>query len=259
MRTTGLLDSIGRKRLCNIIINKELQDDVNRKVPSSRLQDLAYQITTIFNKEHTATYFIPYISYGPGLKRAAKGKLLDCLYNKRRDYRKSGLISPSRNSTSSSSGHSSPILLPESLRSLNDRTENNEALIEDNLNWLHNSSDPWNIVENNWIITANTRLKKLMSQDGQTIAEYMAEFPSLRKPAGYTLILKDFDVAYPGFGDRLYQSLPLCKNKIFELATEKINKSKDLSTNQLLKEYVQLSSEGIQTNGIYIAVLTTSG
>jgi len=185
---SGLLDSIGRKRLCNIIINKELQDDVNRKVPSSRLQDLAYQITTIFNKEHTATYFIPYISYGPGLKRAAKGKLLDCLYNKRRDYRKSGLISPSRNSTSSSSGHSSPILLPESLRSLNDKTENNEALIEDNLNWLHNSSDPWNIVENNWIITANTRLKKLMSQDGQTIAEYMAEFPSLRKPAGYTLV-----------------------------------------------------------------------
>ncbi|XP_060857307.1 uncharacterized protein LOC132934909 [Metopolophium dirhodum] len=157
---SGLLDSIGRKRLCNIIINKELQDDVNRKVPSSRLQDLAYQITTIFNNEHTATYFIPYISYGPGLKRAAKGKLLDCLYNKRRDHHKSGLISPSRNSTLSSSGHSSPILLPESLRSLDDKTENNEALIEDNLNWLHNSNDPWNIVENNWIITANTRLKK---------------------------------------------------------------------------------------------------
>lgn len=51
-------------------------------------------------------------------------------------------------------------------------------------------------------------------------------------------------MAYPGFSDRLYQSLPLCKNKIFELATEKINKSKDLSTIQLLKEYVQLSSEG---------------
>ncbi|XP_060855093.1 uncharacterized protein LOC132932745 [Metopolophium dirhodum] len=58
-----------------------------------------------------------------------------------------------------------------------------------------------------------------------------------------TNILKDFDVAYPGFSDRLYQTLPLCKNKIFKLATEKINKSKDLSTNQLLKEYVQLSSE----------------
>jgi len=27
-----------------------------------------------------------------------------------------------------------------------------------------------------------------MFQDGPTIAEYMAEFPSLRKPAGYTLV-----------------------------------------------------------------------
>jgi len=108
---------------------------------------LAYQITTIFNKEHTATYFIPYISYGPGLKRAAKGKLLDCLYNKRRDYRKSGLISPSRNSSTSSSGDSSPIPLPEALRSLDDKTEDNEALIEDNLNWLQNSSDPRSIVK----------------------------------------------------------------------------------------------------------------
>lgn len=185
---SGLLDSIGRKRLCNIIINHELKDDVHHKVPSSRLQDLAYQITTIFKKEHTATYFIPYISYGPGLKRAAKGKLLDCLYNRRRDYRKSGLISPSRRSSTSSSGHSSPILLPEALRFLNDKNENNEALIEDNLNWLRNSSDPWNIVENHWITTANTRLKKLMSKDGPTIAEYMKEFPSLSKPAGYTLV-----------------------------------------------------------------------
>jgi len=38
-------------------------------------------------------------------------------------------------------------------------------------------------------------------------------------------ILKDFDGFIPGFSDRLYQSLPLCKNKIFELVTEKIKKS----------------------------------
>jgi len=136
---------------------------------------LAYQITTIFNKTHTATYFIPYIylSYGTGLKRAAKGKLLYCLYNKRRDYQKSGLISPCRNSSTSSSENSSPIMLPEVLHSLDDKTENNEALIEDSLNRLQNSSDPWNIVENNYITTANTRLKKLMSQDGPTIAKYI--------------------------------------------------------------------------------------
>lgn len=185
---SGLLDSIGRKRLCNIIINKELKDDVHRRVPSTRLQDLAYQITIIFHKEHSATYFIPYISYGPGLKKAAKGKLLDCLYNKRRDYRKSGLISSTRHSSKSSLGHASTILLPEALRSLNNKTEHDETIIEDTLNWLRNSTDPWNIVEKNWIISAINRLKKLMSKDGQTISEYMEEFPSLRKPTGYRLV-----------------------------------------------------------------------
>lgn len=102
------MDSIGRRRLCNLIINKELRDDVNKRVPSSRLHELAYQITLVFSQERTAVYFIPYLSYGPGLKRAAKGKLLDCLNNRRRDYRKSGIINSSRRSSTSSSGLSSP-------------------------------------------------------------------------------------------------------------------------------------------------------
>jgi len=183
----GLLDSSARRRLCNIIINNELKDNVQKRVPTSRLHDLAYQITTVFPKEHIATYFIPYISFGPGLKRAAKGKLLDCLYNRRRDYRRSGLIDSSRYSTSSSSSScSSPIYFPEALRSLN--VEHNPTVIDDNLNWLRNSSDPWDLVERNWAVTATTRLKKLMSKDGQSIAEYMAEYPALKKPTGYLLV-----------------------------------------------------------------------
>lgn len=193
----GLLDSSARRRLCNIIINNELKDNVQKRVPTSRLHDLAYQITTVFPKEHIATYFIPYISFGPGLKRAAKGKLLDCLYNRRRDYRRSGLIDSSRYSTSSSSSTcSSPIYFPEALRSLN--VEHNLTVIDDNLNWLRNSSDPWDLVEKNWAITATTRLKKLMSKDGQSIAEYMAEYPALKKPTGYLLvsvIVKYFELA----------------------------------------------------------------
>lgn len=76
---SGLLDSIGRRRLCNLIINNELSADVNARISSFRLQELAYQITLVFKKERTPTYFIPYLSYGQGLKRAAKRKLLDCL------------------------------------------------------------------------------------------------------------------------------------------------------------------------------------
>uniref|UniRef100_A0A2S2RA27 SAM domain-containing protein n=1 Tax=Sipha flava TaxID=143950 RepID=A0A2S2RA27_9HEMI len=238
---SGLLDSIGRKRLCNIIINKKLQDYVNRRVSSSRLHELAFQIITIFPREHSATYFIPYISYGPGLKRSAKGKLLDCLYNRKRDYRKSGLINSSRRSStsSSSSGYTSPI----TVRLLNEKEENNAITVEENLKWLRNSSDPWDLVEKYWIATTNTRLKKLMSKDGPTISEYMGEYPCLKKPIGYLLILKDFDVTYPESSDKLFQNLPLLKNRIFDLAKEKIKKSKELTTNELLKEYIQLGTE----------------
>lgn len=123
---SGLLDSIGRKRFCNLIISNELSVDVNVRVSSVRLQELAYEITTIFNKVRTPTYFIPYLSYGPGLKIAAKGKLLDCLNNRRRGFRKSGIIKSLRRSSTPSSGRASPaMLLPEALqKSLENLVEN---------------------------------------------------------------------------------------------------------------------------------------
>lgn len=188
----GLLDSIGRKRLCNIIISHELSVEVNVRVSSVRLQELAYEITTIFKKERTPTYFIPYISYGPGLKRAAKGKLLDCLNNRRREIRKSGIIKSLRRSSTPSSGRGSPaLLLPETLQhSLEDGNNeaDNLASVEESLNWLRNSSDPWSLVEQNWSLTAVTRLKIQNSKHGQSIACYMNEYPALKKHTGYFLV-----------------------------------------------------------------------
>jgi len=61
-------------------------------------------------------------------------------------------------------------------------------------------------------------------------------------------ILKDFDVTYPESSDKLFQNLPLLKNRIFDLAKEKIKKSKELTTNELLKEYIQLGTEGIYSS-----------
>lgn len=187
---SGLLDSAGRRRLCNLIINKELKDDAQARVLSSRLQDLAYQITKIFFQERTPTYFIPYLSYGPGLKRSAKGKLLDCLNNRRREYRKSGLIQLSRRSSNCSSSSSSASSLLEEFQCSVGGGEDEESLstVEESLKWLQNSSDPWELVEKNWDLTSKTRLKKLMSINGQSIANYMKEFPALQKPSGYLLV-----------------------------------------------------------------------
>lgn len=248
---SGLLDSAGRRRLCHLIINRELRDDVQRRIPSSRLHNLAYQITKVFQNERASTYFIPYISYGPGLKRAAKGKLLDCLNNRRREYRKSGLINSSRRSSTSSESSFTSIPLPEGLLQSTEEEGNYiESVVEENLNWLRNSSDPWDLVEINWNLTSSFRLKRLMSQDGPSIAEYMTEFPCLKKPAGYLLILKDFNVAYPKSVDKLYQNLPIYRKKIIDLTLTRTKKTKDSTVHQILNEYLQYNSDDEETSNI---------
>ncbi|KAF5274922.1 hypothetical protein FQR65_LT16833 [Abscondita terminalis] len=141
-QSTGLLDNTARRRLCSLIINNELSNDVHVRVTSTRLHHLAHEITTIFKKEHAATYFIPYISYGPGLKRAAKGKLLDCLNNKRREYRKFGIINSSRRSSTSSTGSATTVtLLPQGLVKYIEGEQPNLS-VEENLQWLRNSTEP---------------------------------------------------------------------------------------------------------------------
>lgn len=85
-----------------------------------------------------------------------------------------------------SSSCSSPIYFPEALRLLHE--QHDSSIIEDNLNLLQNSSDPWDLVEKNWTVTAVTRLKKLMTTNESSIATYMTEYPALKKPTGYLLV-----------------------------------------------------------------------
>jgi len=57
-------------------------------------------------------------------------------------------------------------------------------------------------------------------------------------------ILKDFELAFPSSCDKLYQNFPLYKKRIFELAVDKIKKSKELAINELLNYYVQFDVVG---------------
>lgn len=63
---------------------------------------------------------------------------------------------------------------------------------EESLAWLHNSCDPWDIVERYWYITTKIRLEKVLTTNSQdvvsSIADYMKDFPALKKPAGYRLV-----------------------------------------------------------------------
>lgn len=85
---SGLLSSNGRRKICNIIVKHILEKDPLERISGSTLREYAQEITTIFEKENICTYFVPYISNSKlKVRRLAKGKLYDCLQNRKREYR----------------------------------------------------------------------------------------------------------------------------------------------------------------------------
>lgn len=62
--------------------------------------------------------------------------------------------------------------------------------VEESMQWLHNSCDPWNIVEEYWSITSAKRLKKVLDTNSKDVlaSNYMNDFPALKKPSGYRLV-----------------------------------------------------------------------
>ncbi|KAF5276780.1 hypothetical protein FQR65_LT16188 [Abscondita terminalis] len=153
--------------------NREVGDNPEKRVTGDRLYELAIEISQVFKKESVSTYYIPYINYGPKLRHAAKGKLLDCLNNRRREYRKAGVIKSLRRL---SSGPSSS-RIPEKILKLN---EDLDSTVQEDLAWLRNSSDPWDIVELKWTLTAKVTLQKVFSDEIFLVSDYMFEFPALK-------------------------------------------------------------------------------
>ncbi|KAL4710308.1 hypothetical protein ACJJTC_011124 [Scirpophaga incertulas] len=89
----GKLSNNGRRKVCNIIIKDLMESDPNKRIDSSILLTKAQEITEVFKKENISTYFIPYINDTKlKIKRCAKGKLYDCLQNRRRELREAKVI-----------------------------------------------------------------------------------------------------------------------------------------------------------------------
>ncbi|CAH2100910.1 unnamed protein product [Euphydryas editha] len=225
---SGLLDNTARRRLCNIIIGRELKDDPDCKIDSARFYQLAYEITQVFKKELSTVYFIPYVRFSPGLKTAEKGKLLDCYRHRRREFSKSGLIKSRKRSASESSSCSSAtssctlkLRVEEAADKLEDPSCSSGVNIEECMLWLQNSCDPWDTVEKFLDLTAKARFKK-NSEESMTINEYYNRFRALGQASGIYLLLKDFTTLYPGCDDLLYNHWPLYRGKILDLARNRI-------------------------------------
>lgn len=63
-KESGLLDNLGKRKLCNLIVRKELENEPDKTITSQKLLLLSQEIVNIFPKEHISTYYIPYMSYG---------------------------------------------------------------------------------------------------------------------------------------------------------------------------------------------------
>lgn len=61
---SGSLDNSSRRKLCQLIVRRELQDDPEKSIKTQRLLSLSQEIVEVFPQEHISTYFIPYINYG---------------------------------------------------------------------------------------------------------------------------------------------------------------------------------------------------
>lgn len=190
----GLLDNSARRRLCNIIINRELQNNPDAKVTSARFYQLAYDIVKIFKKESAPVYFSPYVSISPAHKIAAKGKLLDTFRQRRREFLKSGLINTRKRkySTGSSCNSNPPSpysasRLEEATKTLPDPTSEAAEDTDDYLKWLKNSCDPWMTVQVYWEQTRKARFLKYAESD-MKIADYFNEFRALGQSGGLHLV-----------------------------------------------------------------------
>ncbi|XP_055920443.1 uncharacterized protein LOC129952043 isoform X1 [Eupeodes corollae] len=59
-----------------------------------------------------------------------------------------------------------------------------------------------------------------------TIDNYLKEFPALKKPTGYLLLLKDFEFLYPENYNGFIESFATYKTQIFQLAAKRTGRDK---------------------------------
>lgn len=188
----GLLDNSARRRLCNIITNKEMQGNPDKSITSKRFYELSFQITKVFNKESAAVYFTPYVCFGPTQKIAAKGKLLDTYRQRRKEFAKSGLINTRKRRSLSNPSYSASAYpssqssrLDEAVQKLPDEADEN---IGEYMLWLKNTCDPWMTVQLYWDLTRKVRLQKY-ADVGMSIADYFNDYRALGQSGGLYLVI----------------------------------------------------------------------
>jgi hypothetical protein len=187
----GTLDGdAARNLLVSIIATEILNEHTNSPIVGSIYFKWANLIKELFPGERITTYYIPACTTASGANLQAGGKLVAKVLNKRRRLQQLGALTTKRKrSRNESFDVTSPSTRPKP-----DSIEIETLFedVEDDLQWLRNSSEPWSLVEMKWTRTFQHRRRVLLGNDkDQTLESYTTEYPALKKPHGYTLVRFD--------------------------------------------------------------------
>lgn len=126
-----------------------------------------------------------------------------------------------------------------------------DDLLEEYVQWLHNNDSPFTEVTDKWEFTSLYRIRTYSKLD---INEYIKYFPGLQQPLGYTLLIKDFSILYPGKENSLFGKWPIVYPKLLKICEAK----KDSYLKKHLEDYNNVKSNdnyGKTSTISYISVL----
>ncbi|CAG9822214.1 unnamed protein product [Phaedon cochleariae] len=115
--------------------------------------------------------------------------------------------------------------------------------VEEQMQWLKNSTDPWATVEVYWEITRSARMH-ILSKEDMTINEYFSMLPCLQKPAGYLLLMNDYDHLHGNVTGSLVANFPLHKERLLEVMKNKANTTTVPSLKLALQELLTVAESG---------------
>ncbi|GBP51744.1 Zinc finger BED domain-containing protein 4 [Eumeta japonica] len=184
-----------RNLLAGVIGKAILTENKGLPITGATYYKWANHIKELFPGERTTTYYIPACTTANGIVLQAKGKLVHQVLNKRRRLQNLGALPKAKRKLSREESPACSLESNQSPRPLpnifSDEEENEN--IENDIQWLENSSEPWSIVEEKWENTFKIRTRAFYdTKTNEAIETYFEKYPSLKKPQGYSLlVIKD--------------------------------------------------------------------
>ncbi|KAB0804597.1 hypothetical protein PPYR_01567, partial [Photinus pyralis] len=229
----GFIDKADRKRVANLIISSILEAEPTKSLPSHCHLKFSLELHQIFKKVDPSAFFTTYAKVDKfNRKRNLGGPLYVAYLKKRAELRGANVLPKSSRSSSRDSRSSTQSVVDEDYIPV----ENQE--VQDKLNFLKNTIQPWSVVLSNWKAAVNARKREL--ERNLTIFQYFDTYPALKTSEGYRLLLEDFTIFHEGKEDKFFSSFIQAQDKIIEISEKKCNKVVDKEVKSIIEQLVAL-------------------